>query len=156
MSVLPTPLRNEIASQKDIFRFAATIYSETSDVVSDAEAQLQIIKCMFAAIGNEYLDKNEIIAKLLDINKYHISEDEVDAIIKKSRGVFQSVTKDDCKAYCLTQQAYTDCIDAQKHNIDSFIDLFVAEQGIVDKESCKNTIHSEISSQVGKNYGALL
>ncbi len=65
MSVLSTPLRNEIASQKDIFRLAATIYSETSDVVSDAEAQLQIIKCMFAAIGNEYLDKNEIIAKLL-------------------------------------------------------------------------------------------
>ena len=141
MSVLSTPLRNEIASQKDIFRLAATIYSETSDVVSDAEAQLQIIKCMFAAIGNEYLDKNEIIAKLLDIYKYHISEDEVDAIIKKSRGVFQSVTKDGCKAYCLTQQAYTDCIDAQKHNIDSFIDLFVAEQGIVDKESCKNAIH---------------
>ena len=141
MSVLSTPLRNEIASQKDIFRLAATIYSETSDVVSDAEAQLQIIRCMFAAIGNEYLDKNEIIAKLLDIYKYHISEDEVEAIIKKSRGVFQSVTKDDCKAYCLTQQAYTDCIDAQKHNIDSFIDLFVAEQGIVDKESCKNAIH---------------
>ena len=82
MSVLSTPLRNEIASQKDIFRLAATIYSETSDVVSDAEAQLQIIKCMFAAIGNEYLDKNEIIAKLLDIYKYHISEDEVDAIIR--------------------------------------------------------------------------
>ena len=100
MSVLSTPLRNEIASQKDIFRLAATIYSETSDVVSDAEAQLQIIRCMFAAIGNEYLDKNEIIAKLLDIYKYHISEDEVEAIIKKSRGVFQSVTKDDCKAYC--------------------------------------------------------
>ena len=141
MSVLSTPLRNEIASQKDIFRLAATIYSETSDVVSDVEAQLQIIRCMFAAIGNEYLDKNEIIAKLLDIYKYHISEDEVEAIIKKSRGVFQSVTKDGCKAYCLTQQAYTDCIDAQKHNIDSFIDLFVAEQGIVDKESCKNAIH---------------
>ena len=44
MSVLSTPLRNEIASQKDIFRLAATIYSETSDVVSDAEAQLQIIR----------------------------------------------------------------------------------------------------------------
>lgn len=141
MSVLSTPLKNELASQKDIFRLAATIYSETSDVVSDAEAQLQIIKCMFVATGNEYFDKSEIIAKLLDIYKYHISEDEVGAVIKKSRGVFLSITKDDSIAYCLTPQVYADCIEAQKNNIDSFIDLFIAEHGIVDKESCKNAIH---------------
>lgn len=141
MSVVSTPLKNDIASQKDIFRLAATIYSETSDVVSDAEAQLQIIKCMFIATGNEYLDKSEIIAKLLDVYKYHISEDEVDHVIQTSREVFQSLTKDDSKAFCLTPKAYTECVEAQKHNIDSYIDLYIAEKGIADHEGFKNAIH---------------
>lgn len=141
MSVISTPIKNDIASQKDIFRLAATIYSETSDVVSDAEAQIQIIKCMFVATGNEYLTTSEIIAKLLDVYKYHISEDEVDEIIRAPRGVFQSVTKDDSTAFCLTAQAYTECAEAQKHNIDSYIDLYIAEKGIVDHEGCKNAIH---------------
>ena len=44
MSVLSVPLKNDIAMQKDIFRLAAAIYSESNDVVSDAEIQLQIIK----------------------------------------------------------------------------------------------------------------
>lgn len=141
MSVVSTPLKSDIASQKEIFRLAATIYSETSDVVSDVEAQLQIIKCMFTATGNEYLDESEIIAKLLDIYKYHISEDEVDRVIKTSREVFQSVTKDGSKAFCLTPKAYAECVEAQKHNIDSYIDLYIAEKGITDHEGFKNAIH---------------
>ena len=51
MSVLSTPLKSDVAMQKDIFRLAAAIYSESNDVVSDAEIQLQIIKCMFVATG---------------------------------------------------------------------------------------------------------
>lgn len=141
MSVVSTPLKNDIASQKDIFRLAATIYSETNNVVSDIEAQLQIIKCMFVATENAYLTKGEIIAKLLDVYKYHISEDEVESVIKKSRGVFQSVIKDESKAFCLTQQAYDECVDAQKHNIDSFVDQYIAEKGITDQEGFKNAIH---------------
>lgn len=141
MSVVSTPLKNDIASQKDIFRLAATIYSETNNVVSDTEVQLQIIKCMFVATENEYLTKSEIIAKLLDIYKYHISEDEVDSVIKKSKGVFLSVIKDESKAFCLTQQAYDECVDAQKHNIDSFVDQYIAEKGIADHEGFKNAIH---------------
>lgn len=100
--------------QKDIFRLAAAIYSESNDVVSDAEIQLQIIKCMFVATGNDYLIKSEIISKLLEIYKYHISEDEVDDILRKTKGVFQAITKDDEKAVCLTQSAYSECEEAQK------------------------------------------
>lgn len=141
MSVVSAPLKNDIASQKDIFRLAAAIYSETNNVVSDTEVQLQIIKCMFVATGNEYLTKSEIIAALLDIYKYHISEDEVDVVINKSRGIFLSAIKDESKAFCLTRQAYDECVDAQKHNIDSFIDQYIAEKGIADHEGFKNAIH---------------
>ena len=37
MSVVSAPLKNDIAMQKDLFRLAASIYSESSDVVSDSE-----------------------------------------------------------------------------------------------------------------------
>lgn len=141
MSILSTPLKNDIAKQKDIFRLAATIYSENSDVVSNAEIQLQIIKCMFVVTGNDYLTKNEIISNLLEIYKYYISEDEVDNILRKTKGVFQTITKDDERAICLTQSAYLECEDAQKNNIDSFIDAFIIEKKIADPEKCKNAIH---------------
>lgn len=141
MSVLSAPLKNDIAMQKDIFRLAAAIYSETNDVVSDAEIQLQIIKCMFVATGNDYLTKSEIISKLLEIYKYHISEDEVDNTLRKTKGVFQTITKDDENAVCLTQSAFSECEEAQKNNIDSFIDAFITEREIADPEKCKNAIH---------------
>ena len=127
--------------QKDIFRLAAAIYLESNDVVSDAEIQLQIIKCMFVATGNDYLTKSEIISKLLEIYKYHISEDEVDNILRKTKGVFQAITKDDEKAVCLTQSAYSECEEAQKNNIDSFIDAFITEKEIANPEKCKSAIH---------------
>ena len=141
MSVLSAPLKNDVAMQKDIFRLAAAIYLESNDVVSDAEIQLQIIKCMFVATGNDYLTKSEIISKLLEIYKYHISEDEVDNILRKTKGVFQAITKDDEKAVCLTQSAYSECEEAQKNNIDSFIDAFITEKEIANPEKCKSAIH---------------
>lgn len=141
MSVLSAPLKNDVAMQKDIFRLAAAIYSESNDVVSDAEIQLQIIKCMFVATGNDYLIKSEIISKLLEIYKYHISEDEVDDILRKTKGVFQAITKDDEKAVCLTQSAYSECEEAQKNNIDSFIDAFITKKEITNPEKCKRATH---------------
>ena len=141
MSVLSAPLKNDVAMQKDIFRLAAAIYSESNDVVSDAEIQLQIIKCMFVVTGNDYLIKSEIISKLLEIYKYHISEDEVDDILRKTKGVFQAITKDDEKAVCLTQSAYSECEEAQKNNIDSFIDAFITKKEITNPEKCKRAIH---------------
>lgn len=141
MSVLSTPLKNDVSMQKDIFRLAAAIYSESNDVVSDAEIHLQIIKCMFVATGNDYLVKSDIISMMLKIYKYHISEDEVDNILRKTKGVFQAITKDGEKAVCLTQSAYSECEEAQKNNIDSFIDVFITEKEIADPEKCKSAIH---------------
>ena len=141
MSVISAPAKKDIAMQKDIFRLAAAIYSESNDVVSDAEIQLQIIKCMFVVTGNDYLTKSEIISKVLEIYRYHISEDEVYDALRKTRGVFQTSTKDDEKAFCLTKAAYSECEESQKNNIDSFIDMFIEEKCISNPEMCKNAIH---------------
>ena len=65
MSVLSTSLRNEIASQKDIFRLAATIYSETSDVVSDAEAQTHKNIILIALLICSLLSKELLTKKVV-------------------------------------------------------------------------------------------
>lgn len=134
-------LKKDIAMQADIFRLAATIYSLENSAISESETQLQIIKCMFIATGNEYLTHSEMISQILNIYKYHITEEELIFIIKKSCGVFQSIKKDESDAFCLTAQAKKECIDSQEKNIDSFVDLFIEEFDIVDAEKCKNAIH---------------
>ncbi len=141
MGVVSVPLKNEIAMQKDIFRLAAAIYSESSNVVSEAETQLQMVKTLFVSAGNAYKTKSEIIADLLDTYKYHISEDELEGLIKKARGMFVSVREDDEWAYSLTQKAIEEYETAQKNSIDSFIDLFISEYGISDPQKCKDAIH---------------
>ena len=114
MSVVSTPLKNEIAMQKDIFRLAAAIYSESSNVVSEVETQLQMVKTLLATSGNVYKTKSEIIVDLLDTYKYHISEDELEALIKIGRGVFLRVREDDEWAYSLTPKAMEEYEAAQK------------------------------------------
>lgn len=159
MSVLSAPLKNDIAMQKDIFRLAAAIYSESTNVVSDTEIQLQIIKCMFVATENDYLTKSEIISRVLEIYKYHISEDEVDNTLRKNKGVFQAITKDGEKAVCLTRSAYSECEDSEKNNIDSFINTFLAEKKITDPEKCKKAIHMylyELTTTNINSYRVLL
>ena len=70
--------------QKDIFRLAAAIYSESNDVVSDAEIQLQIIKCMFVATGNDYLVKpfsyTELFARIKALLRRHQIYDKVSSV----------------------------------------------------------------------------
>lgn len=47
MTVLSTPIKNEIAMQKDLFRFSATLFAETSNEYSSLDSQLQMLKCLF-------------------------------------------------------------------------------------------------------------
>ena len=159
MSVVSTPLKNEIAMQKDIFRLAAAIYSESSNVVSEVETQLQMVKTLLATSGNVYKTKSEIIVDLLDTYKYHISEDELEALIKIGRGVFLRVRKDDEWAYSLTPKAMEEYEAAQKNNIDNFIDQFISEYGITDSQKCKEAIHVylyEITTTNINSYRILL
>lgn len=130
-----------IAKQRDIFRLAASIYSETSETFSSGETQLQLVKCMFVGKNNKYLTCSEIVANLLDMYKYHISEDEIMALIKKSRGAFQIIQRDDTEAYNLTEDSFRECIESQKNNIDSFIEKFIEQYKIEEGENCKQAIH---------------
>ena len=56
MSLLSTPIKGEIATQKNIFRLAATMYANTSDTYSTTETQLQMIICVFIEDDNKKKD----------------------------------------------------------------------------------------------------
>lgn len=56
MSLLSTPIKGEIATQKNIFRLAATMYANTSDTYSTTETQLQMIICVFIEDSNRKKD----------------------------------------------------------------------------------------------------
>ena len=64
MTVSSTQTKKEIAMQKDIFRFSATLFAETSDVYSSLDSQMQMIKCIYAKSNNEPLSKEELVISL--------------------------------------------------------------------------------------------
>lgn len=159
MAVASTPIKDNIAQQKDIFRLAATLYSETSTVYSSGETQLQILKCIFVKCENQYLTTDEIIAKLLDIYKYHITEDELVSIIKSSQKTFLCVNLDKENAYKLTETAYSQTVESQKENIDTYIDRFIEESTIQNNQDCKDAIHQylyELTTSNVNSYQVLL
>lgn len=159
MSVVSTPLKNDIAARKDIFRLSAVLFSETHDVFSTSDAQIQMVKCMFAKLDNKPMSKSEIIAGLLDVYKYHVSEDEIMGLIRKSKKTFQTIIEDNSESFRLTDDAYKQTLELQKKGIDFYIDQFIAEKEIVDGEKCKDAIHKylyELTTTNINSYRILL
>ena len=159
MAVVSTPIKDNIAQQKDIFRLAATLYSETSNVYSSGETQLQILKCIFVKCENRYLTTDEIIAKLLDIYKYHITENELVSIIESSQRTFLCVNLDKENAYKLTETAYSQTVESQKDSIDTYIDQFIEDSAIQNNQDCKDAIHQylyELTTSNVNSYQVIL
>ena len=99
MTVLSTPIKNDIAMQKDIFRFSATLFSETTDAYSSLDSQLQMIKCVFAKADNQPFSKEELVIQLQNVYKYHITVEEISAILLKQKKTFQTLTVDGEESY---------------------------------------------------------
>ncbi len=53
------------------------MYANTCDTYSATATQLEMVKCVFLNNNNVNLSCSEAIASLLDVFKYHISEDEL-------------------------------------------------------------------------------
>ena len=159
MSVVSAPLNNDIAARKDIFRLSAVLFSETHDVFSASDAQLQMVKCMFAKLDNKAMSKTEIVANLLDVYKYHVSEDEITGLIRKSKKTFQTIIEDNSESYRLTDDTYKQTLELQKKSIDFYIDQFIAGKKIEDGEKCKDAIHKylyELTTTNINSYRILL
>ncbi len=159
MSVVSAPLKNDIAARKDIFRLSAVLFSETHDVFSTSDAQIQMVKCMFAKLDNKPMSKSEIIAGLLDVYKYHVSEDEIIGLIRKSKKTFQTIIEDNSESFRLTDDTYKQTLELQKKGIDFYIDQFIDGKKIEDGEKCKDAIHKylyELTTTNINSYRILL
>lgn len=141
MSVLSVPIKNDYAMQKDIFRFAATLFSESSNVYSTLESQFQLIKCIFLKNNNEYLTLNEIVEELLNVYKYHVSIDEIERSIQTHRKTFQNADIDGEKHYRLLDSVFSEALETQEMTIDYYIDQFINNCGIEKKEKCSESIY---------------
>lgn len=142
MSVLSTPTKNEIAMQKDLFRFSATLFAETSNEYSSLDSQLQMLKCVFLQKDNDPLSPEEIVVQLLDVFKYHISDDEVERVIKSHKKTFETVVVDDNASYKLLDSVLEATKEAQKNNIDSYIKEFIHKFEIVDENTATSAIYN--------------
>ena len=120
MTVLSTPMKNDIAMQKDLFRFSATLFAETSNEYSSLDSQLQMLKCIFLQKNNEPMSPEEVAFQLLDIFKYHISDEEVERVIKSHKKTFETIIVDDITSYKLLDSVLKATREAQKNNIDSY------------------------------------
>lgn len=159
MTVVTAPFKNDIAARKDIFRLSAVLFSETHDVFSTSDAQLQMVKCMFAKLDNKPMSKSEIIAGLLDVYKYHVSEDEILEVIRKAKKTFQTIIEDNAELFRLTEDSYTQTLELQKKGIDFYIDQFIDVKKIEDGEKCKDAIHKylyELTTTNINSYRILL
>ena len=142
MTALSTPIKNEIAMQKDLFRFSATLFAETSNEYSSLDSQLQMLKCIFLQKDNAPLSPEEIVVQLLDVFKYHISDDEVERVIKSHKKTFETVVVDDNTSYRLLGSVLEATKEAQKNNIDSYIKEFIQEFDIADAETATDAIYN--------------
>lgn len=158
MPVISAPI-NDIAQQKDIFRLAASIYSETNNLYSEFEAQLQVIKCIFVSCGNREMKSEEVIVELLNLYKYHISEDEFLDIVNRAKNTFVVVKVDKDDAFRLTEKAYSQVAESQRYGIDFYIDKYIEEICAQNIEECKDAIHQylyELTTTNINSYKVLL
>lgn len=128
-------------TQKDLFRFAATLYTETSDVYSTTEAQQQMIKCIFVENKNALLSIDDIVNGLLDLYKYHITPEEIDTLISRSKKTFDVFNDNGKRKFCLKEESYVKTVALQDKNIDAFIEQFINVREINEANICKLAIH---------------
>lgn len=132
--------KNETITQKEIFRLAATLFVNVSNSYSTADTQLQMIKLAFFEKANSLMDCNEIAAEVLELFKYHISEDEIIAAISRNKDVLQETKDSGRKTYCLAPESYDELAAADKRTIDYYIDQYAKEK-VKDCSLCMDAIH---------------
>ena len=145
-------------TQKEIFRLAATLFANMSEAYSSADTQLQIIELTLFEKGNKEMSFNEIAAAVLEQFKYHISEDEIIAVIARNKDCFCEHFIDGQKRFALSQTACESVSNADNRTIDYYIDQYAIEKEH-DRIKCKDTIHRylyELTTTNINSYQVLL
>lgn len=157
--ILTADISNEngIILQKDIFRLAALLYTETTNTFSSIDVQLYIVKCVFAE-NNDYMSSEDIILYILNNYKYHLSEEELERIITKP-GIFEFISTKGTKKYRLLKSEYEQIVGHMSRNMEYYISLFIEVHGVPDVELFRDAIYKflyELTTTNINSYKVLL
>jgi hypothetical protein len=131
--------------QRNIFRLAAVLYSETTNTFSNIDVQLHIVKCIFAKYKNEPMPIDLIISNIISTYKFDLSEEELCKILSKPQ-IFETISINHDKAYRLSQQEYEKTIGDLSKNIDYYIANFISINLFKENEAtvCRDAIYQYI------------
>ena len=73
-------------SQKDLFRLAASLYSETSDVFDADDSLLLMIECLFLENENDFLKVSDITEGVSEKFHFTLLQEEAEKIIIQHGG----------------------------------------------------------------------
>lgn len=149
---------NPVLLQKDIFRLATLLYSETNNTFSNIDVQLHIVKCIFSQNNNEFMSLEEILSNILESYKYNLSEEELGKILRQPK-IFETSTIDSNKVYKLIEREYEKINQYISKNIDYYINQFIDIVHIERTESCRDAIYKylyELTTTNINSYKVLL
>lgn len=149
--------KSEIILQKDIFRLAALLYTETTSTFSSIDVQSHMVKCVFAE-SNSYMSIDDIILYILNNYKYHISEEELEKILKKSTQ-FESQIFERINKYRLQQQEYDQIVVSMSLNIEYYINMYIKQYEIENYSLFRDAIYKylyELTTTNINSYKILL
>lgn len=143
-------------SQKDLFRLAASLYSETSDVFDADDSLLLMIECLFLENENDFLKASDITEGVSEKFHFTLLQEEAEKIISKSNGIFQTIQQEGENAYQLTKTAFEQLNAREKNNIQGFIDEYISCFCIANKEKCTKAIYQYLYELTTTNINSYM
>ena len=147
------------ASQKDIFRLSASLYTEMTDGFSTQSVLLHVVKCVFSKTENSPTTTEEILSNVSEFYSINISEDELISILSRNKKMFVKSKVDSICYYCLEETEYGRVLDDLQDSIDSYITLYINENKITDESGCQDAIYKylyELTTTNINSYRLLL
>ena len=130
----------EVVLQKDIFRLAALLYSETTtDVFSTVDVLSHMVKCVFYE-SNTLRSVEDIISYIMANYKCHVSEEELEKVLATSM-MFEKANVNGLWKYKLTQDEHEQISKNLSLNIDYYIAQFIEAYSISNPELVRDAIY---------------
>lgn len=129
------------ASQRDIFRLSAILYSEMTDTVSTQEVLLGIIECIFLEHENQPLNIIDLQAYILDRFKLSVAEDELINIVSRNSRFFLKTVNEKTAYYQITLQRLDDLKKDSTESIDYYISKYIDEKSVDNDAEFREAIY---------------
>ncbi|MPM04496.1 hypothetical protein SDC9_50774 [bioreactor metagenome] len=129
------------ASQRDIFRLSALLFSEFNNDFSNEEVLLSIIKCVLVELNNRPVDIFELQTAILEHFTIIVTDDEIIAVVARNQSQFCLQEHSTHKKYSLSVEEYQKANEETSQNIDYYIEQFIATFNPEAPDLCRDSIY---------------